>query len=58
MLLIPIILISNIIGLYKKDDNNPIQNELHSGHINGRLIYGILDIKFLTDLKISEKLHM
>lgn len=46
------------IGLYKKDTKKPIQKELHSGHIKGFLMYGILEITFLMGLNISEKLHI
>jgi hypothetical protein len=45
-------------GLKNKLVSTPIQKLLHSGQINGRLIYGIRATKFLTGENISEKLHM
>ncbi len=45
-------------GYTKSETTNPIQKEEHSGHIKGCLITGIFATKFLTGLKISEKLHI
>lgn len=45
-------------GYTKIETNKPIQKEEHSGHIKGYLIIGIFATKFLTGLKISEKLHI
>jgi hypothetical protein len=49
---------SIIMGLYKNEAKIPNQNELHSAHIKGTLIYGILETKFLMGLNISEKFHI
>jgi hypothetical protein len=38
--------------------NKPNQNELHSGHVSGLLIIGILFAKALIDVKIEENDHM
>lgn len=52
------ILKSNTTGLYKKEEKKPNQNELHSGHVIGFLIYGILETIFLRGENISEKFHI
>lgn len=46
------------IGQYMNDTIKPIQNDEHSGHNKGLLIYGILAIMFLTGRNISVMLHM